>query len=196
MAIQINLRVDDSLRAKLASAAERRGVSMNREINDRLERSLDQDAAFENAALLAILRVVAASMHETGQHAGFYATAKLEAAQNWLDNAYAYDQAVRSATKLLEAMRPDGDASPPKRIPAMVVGDKIPDFGDTFAQLGDGLANTIIEEIAMGRSRSSDNEARPARLREGLGERILERIKKFHERTWSTQASTRKGKKQ
>ena len=81
MAIQINLRVDEGLRAKLVDSAQAHGVSVNKEINDRLTRSFADDqflsANQNDRTLLAILHLVGASMSAAGQATAFVATSSM-----------------------------------------------------------------------------------------------------------------------
>src|SRR4051794_34485349 len=94
--IQINLRVSDDFRERLQSAAADRGVSVNKEITDRLQKSFDEDVRMsldgQTADLYAILRVVATAMELTGPMAAFMSTPTPDATRTWLANPFAYDQ--------------------------------------------------------------------------------------------------------
>ena len=46
----------------------------------------------------------------------------LKDADDWLDNAYGYDQAVQAVHQVLKELRPEGDSSPPNLQPSEVVG--------------------------------------------------------------------------
>src|SRR4051794_27319867 len=108
--IQINLRVPDDFRERLQAAAAERGVSVNKEITDRLQKTFDEDVRIsldgQTADLYAILRVVATAMELTGPTAGFMSTPTIDATKTWLNNSFAYDQAVQAAVTVLEAFRP------------------------------------------------------------------------------------------
>src|SRR6266446_2326862 len=119
MAIQVNLRVSEELRSKLTAAAERRGVSMNKEINDRLSRAFEDDAISgegrEDAILHGILSVIAAAMNSAGQAAGFLSTFTLDGARKWLNDPFAFDQARKAAEHVLRECRPPGDITKPDK---------------------------------------------------------------------------------
>jgi hypothetical protein len=74
--IQISTRMKESLRSRLERAAERRGVSMNREINVRLECSFaDEDAviaSFHGERIFNTARMFASAIQlleaRTGKH--------------------------------------------------------------------------------------------------------------------------------
>jgi glucose-6-phosphate-specific signal transduction histidine kinase len=50
--VQPNLRIQERLRRQLEQAAKKNGVSLNREMVNRLERSFDQEVAQEAAQLI------------------------------------------------------------------------------------------------------------------------------------------------
>src|SRR4051794_26170861 len=93
--IQIGLRVPDDLRAQIQSAASERGVSVNKEITDRLQKTFDEDVAIspnrENSDLFAVLRVAAAAMELAGPYAAVASTLNPDAIRTWLENPFAYD---------------------------------------------------------------------------------------------------------
>src|SRR5713226_8088659 len=166
--VQISVRAKEPLRLQLEAAAKARGVSMNNEIIDRLQRSFENDRRIEEIFggrdVYGMMRVIAAAVHETGLSAGFFATSSLEGAKGWLRNPWAYDQAVRAALRVFEALRPAGDPSPP-------------DAQEHMQNLGRGFASGILDEIARGEARVSTNAARTDELRRELGhlaERLVE----------------------
>lgn len=127
-AIQINLRVPPDLREQLQRAAEARGVSVTREINDRLAASFGHEAAIDaaigNRTLLGLLRLVGVAMQGAGKFAAFAsAVASHDKRQEWIDNPYAYDQATRAALTILDALRPPGEIEVPRIPVAETVGE-------------------------------------------------------------------------
>jgi hypothetical protein len=163
--IQLKVRMKEPLRAQLELAAKAHGVSLNSEIVDRLERSERQiEDVFGGRDVYGIMRVIAAAIHETGSTAGFFTTGSLDGARGWLRNPWAYDQAVQAALRVFEALKPDGDPSPPKDQKHM-------------ENLGRGFASGILNEIARGEARTSQTAARTEELRGELGplaERLTE----------------------
>ena len=88
--IQIGLRVPEELRAKIQEAATARGVAVNKEISDRLEKSFSEgmtiSAADGDGELYSILRVVAAAMDLAGPMAAIMSTLNPEAGKAWVNN--------------------------------------------------------------------------------------------------------------
>jgi hypothetical protein len=112
---EIKTRLKETLRAKLEKAAKRRGVSMNSELVDRLEQTFAADdmlAAAEDRAypehLAPIVTLIGDVMRGTGERAMTDALPS-DLARSWLDDPYAYDQAVQAVMAVLEAFRPPGD---------------------------------------------------------------------------------------
>jgi hypothetical protein len=151
--VDIKIRMKEPLRAEIEKAATRRGVSMNAEMVDRLERSFSDEAwashVFEaryGKQLAGVLEMVGRAMHETGTHVGFAATGTLEGATNWLDEPYAFDQAVKAAGEILEALRPPGDVAP-KGSAVKNIGDLSP-LDDFALRIGAGFAMGLLEAVA------------------------------------------------
>jgi hypothetical protein len=163
--IQLKVRMKEPLRAQLEVAAKSHGVSLNTEIVDRLERSERQiEDVFGGREVYGIMRVIAAAIHETGHTAGFYTTASLDGARGWLRNPWAYDQATQAAMRVFEALRPEGDRSPPEG-------------QEQMQNLGRGFASGILNEIARDEARTSTTVLRTEELRRDLGplaERLTE----------------------
>ena len=63
---------------------------------------------FGNRQLAALVLMIASGMNHTGRRCAAAAAGDLDAAETWMASSYAYDQAVRSATYILDAMRPPG----------------------------------------------------------------------------------------
>jgi hypothetical protein len=109
--VQFILRVPRDVHSQLEQKAKTRGVSMNAELVRRLEISLANDRRaelFETGLPAAIGDVVAVTMHETGKFAGLHSTMTVEGSLAWYDDPYAYDQAARAATAIIDWLRPHG----------------------------------------------------------------------------------------
>jgi hypothetical protein len=167
--VQISVRAKEPLRRQLQEAAEERGVSMNVEIIDRLQRSFDSERTrfeevFGSREIYGVMRTIAAAIHETGLAAGFGATRSQEGAAGWLKYPFAYDQAVKAAIKVFDALRPEGDPSPPAHL------SHIPNLGGEFA-------SGILDDVARGAARVTPaNDARTEELRRELGP-LADRLK-------------------
>jgi hypothetical protein len=110
---QINLRIDAELRESLDRAATEHGVSLNRELGDRLRRSLEQERvpSGRNALARAILRIVEEAMNAAGESALFSQTHSWDVARqkDWTNDPYAYGQAVAAGIEVLKEFTPSGD---------------------------------------------------------------------------------------
>lgn len=171
---QMNLRVPEDLREKIQTAANERGVAVNKEISDRLEKSFNEgmtiSAAEDDGQLYSILRVVAAAMDVAGSMAAIMSTLNPDAGKTWINNSTAYEQAVRAAVTVLEALGPQAATAPH------------PDMSDSVLTLGTRMANAILEEAATGLTRTPPTEnARAQKLHAGLGS-LVERIARFNAR--------------
>jgi hypothetical protein len=194
---QIGLRVPDDLREKIQAAANARGVAVNREISDRLEKSFNEgmtiSAADGDGELYSILRVVAAAMDVVGPMAAMMSTLSPDAGKTWIDNSIAYEQAFQAAVTVLNALRPQAATVPHPSMP------------DSVNTLGTGMAAGILHEAVTGRTitPAPAEIARAQRLHAGLGA-LAKRIKpdqgpvtvKLHVGTATlTRSATKKGKR-
>jgi hypothetical protein len=174
--IQIGLRVSDDLRERIQSAASERGVSINKEITDRLLRSLEEDVSVSpggrvNGELYAILRVVAAAMDLAGPMAAIMSSLNPDSGKHWINNSIAYSQAMAAAATVLDGFRPLDVTAPHP-------------LSDPSATLGAEIATGILEEAATGLSRTVGpaEMARAAKLNATVG-RLVERVARFDARS-------------
>jgi hypothetical protein len=109
--IQMKIRIDAELRASLEASANRFGYSLNREISDRLRLSLSglvpEPGKFPNS-VVGLMRMVVEAMTAAGESALFAKSHSWTHAgkDNWLDDPYAFDQAVDAARAIFETLRP------------------------------------------------------------------------------------------
>lgn len=113
--VQLKLRMKEPLRAAIERSAEERGVSMNADVIDRLERSFDRERMVEHLfggpEVFGIAQIIARAMHERLRDVGLRKRRALEVPTAWLMDPYAYDQAVTAAYAVLERLRPlDGES--------------------------------------------------------------------------------------
>ena len=174
--IQIGLRVPEDLREKIQEAANARGVAVNKEISDRLEKSFSEEmtisAADGAAELYSILRVVAAAMDLAGPMAAIMSTLNPDAGKTWVHSSIAYEQALQAAVTVLEALRPQAAAVPH------------PSMSDSVNTMGSEIATGILEEAATGLTRTPSaaaDAARARRLHAGLGA-LTDLIQRFDAR--------------
>src|SRR5437764_599474 len=118
--VDLKIRMKEPLRREVERAAKQKGISMNAELIERVEaagrgerRLAEVEEMLGGREIFGILMVIGRAMRETGVVAGFSARTTLGDVNRWFLNPYAYDQAVKAATAVLEAMRPPGDIAPP-----------------------------------------------------------------------------------
>jgi hypothetical protein len=139
---QLKLRVGRELREYLEAAASARGVSLNREITDRLERSREDESLFEEEMggkeMAGIIEIVGRTMSQIGSVIGSLDPVARE--RGWLRSPYAFDQAVRGACEVLEAFRP--------------TGGEMPDLSGVpwMERAGQGIARSVLRAVTAGRS--------------------------------------------
>jgi Arc-like DNA binding domain len=167
--VQLKVRTKEPLRAKLEAAALDRGVSMNTEIVDRLDRSFDQDERLEDLFgsrdLYGIMKMVATAMTLTGKTAeqGSQLSGRTI---DWRRDPYAFDQAVESAVRILQGFRPPGDVVKPQALEEYVNKDGV----DVTSILGLEFAQLIMEDVITEDDRlPEDRKLRRLRLRTELG---------------------------
>ncbi|OCK56779.1 hypothetical protein [Bradyrhizobium sp. LMTR 3] len=100
-------RIRADLRAKLDAAAKASGRSLSQEVENRLrlsfvqdEKIADQFGSVRNALVMKLIGTVLQLAHNPERPN-----------VSWLDDAYAFRQAMRTVGAVLEAIRPDGAPS-------------------------------------------------------------------------------------
>ena len=100
--------------------------------------------------MYAILRLIASCMNMVGQHTFFAEYRKIAKESAWLSDPYAFDQAVKATISILEALQPEGDPTPKRKMEVVeVVGDdpKI-DLEDLFRNFGEIAARGALIDVA------------------------------------------------
>jgi hypothetical protein len=112
----VGFRAPRELKQRLEAAAVRSGRSLSTEAQIRLERSFEKQDLLGNALELAygsrfggVLLLAAEMAAEVGRLAGYISGESHAAILNWIDDPFAYDQAVITADLILNAFRPHGD---------------------------------------------------------------------------------------
>ena len=90
----------------------------------------------------------------------------MEAADNWMDDPYAYDQAIHAAATILLGARPKGDPNP-RRFDDEHLDELAPVFGQMFA-------NRILDYI-IDPDLQADQQVRAGQIRDLLGD-VAKRI--------------------
>src|SRR5690348_6682901 len=140
--VSLGLKVTPEIKNKLDAAAKENGRTQSQEAEVRIEQSfrgreyLDQAMELAYGRRLAgLLQVIARVMVDTGRYGGFLSTRTAEGAENWTDDAYAFDQVIAAVNAVLCGMRPAGEPDPPPIAAALE------------SPLGVGLANGLLEAL-------------------------------------------------
>jgi hypothetical protein len=186
-AAQLKFRVATDLRLALEAAAKTRGVSLNREITERLSRSLRGEAFdadqysqefFYGTRLRGMMVLVATAMQWAGRQ------------DSWFDDPIAYYRAQEAAASILKALAPPGEIKASKRIKQRAdllsksdggVGRDVNKLEKDHAQMAAGVtADGIIEDISLGRpGLMIGTQRRVNQMRADLGEQLLDRLGEY-----------------
>ena len=181
--VSLGLKVTSDIKKRLDSAARVSGRTQSQEAEARLERSFDHQellpqvlALAYGSQLAAMLLMLGDAMKATGESAGVSATADrrsttLERTQKWFDMPYAYDQAVRAADRILEALRPAGASQHMRDTEAEL------HLGDVEDQLGERVAASVLIEATSGRSRIGSDDQERARTYHRMLGHLTKRLK-------------------
>jgi hypothetical protein len=141
-----SFRTSEETRERLVEAAERRGVSINQEINDRIDASFAgpdlSERTFKNKGLYGLMRLVAVAMQISGQQALIFKNNAVEGSDLWYRDPYAFDQAVQAAMEVFKGCRPDGSRAAP-------ANHKDPAINDLQSRVGKSFADNVLSEVAV-----------------------------------------------
>jgi plasmid stability protein len=159
--MQIRIRLDDDLHTQLEDRAKGRGVSVNREIAERLEASFASEVMDKPSGPVGgLLELVTLAAQTAGHGALLASSLFVETAAEWTDDSVAYEQAVRAANRVFDALRPKGSASIDEPIAALVMQ----------------TTNGILGEIANNQPRARESARRTELLRQALGPELVKRL--------------------
>jgi hypothetical protein len=169
----MNLRTDESLRDRLQAAADKNGVSVNKEMDERLKRSFEMGPdLFETKELFGIAELIAVAVQKVNSQAAFYASPLRDhqfwidhQSHFWMENAYAYDQVIKAVQHILETFRPEGDPSAPS--PRVANPDGL--ISDIMPRLGITIAKIVLAEVRAGKSHFDSEQNVTELIRDGLG---------------------------
>jgi TraY domain len=131
---QIGVRVTPEMKRRLEAAAEQSGRSLTQEAELRLERSFDRQdllsevltTAYGSKQVAGIIMTIAIAFNLAGHQAVMFSQPQksrdpAQPTDFWLSDPYAFAHAVESVIRVLETVRPDGDANLPKGQPGWSV---------------------------------------------------------------------------
>lgn len=152
----LSTRITAPTREALEQASAKSGLSISSEVESRLRRSFIEDDKITDALggrqMYAVLRLISSSMSAVGQHSYFFEHRKLAEEADWLGDPYAFDQAIKATTTILESLRPEGDVEPKRQVDmdqVEVVGDgPQADINEMFRNLGTLFAHGALKDVA------------------------------------------------
>ena len=172
--VPIGFRVPPELKKRIETAANESGRSQAQEIELMIQRAFDRRELLPEA-LEAIygpqLAMLMLAIGELGRLAGPL-TAFVKTGvpgQPWFDVPAAYAQMREGIDQLLDALQPEGDNS------------VVPEL----STVGIGLANSLLEEIGTGRSRTPLEGSKRAQMLHNLAGPLAERpsVQRFNSLT-------------
>jgi len=175
------MRSTFEIRQKLEQAAAESGRSLAQEAEFRIDRSFVEQQLLIEALEMAygpelsgVLLVLGETMAIAGRQAAFMKSLGDKRAENWSQSPYAFSQIVQAADRVFEAIKPDGDSSPPRLGKTEAI-----DLDQIAKNFGRGIADGILAEIASNEPTTSTAITRAPRLRRFLGEVLVDRVKRF-----------------
>lgn len=158
-ATQLNIRVDDDLKALLEESAKSNGNSLNTEIKDRLTRSLRPQrdwATSDDPKFNGLMDLIARVTFLCGPN---FIT-PMPSSDLWYDSPIAFSQVEAAIKAIVEALRPPGDPSVPS--PSS-------DDAETYKRLGALVAKRVLHEVVAA-------AAKYEHVQESFGE-VVDRIR-------------------
>jgi hypothetical protein len=185
----LSLRITAELFELLDQAAKAKGRPLSQEAELRLEyaardeRRLGDTLALPYGPQLAgLIELLATVLRDVGPQAAFKAAslaggpATLDDVYGWMNNPFAYDQAVKAAMLAFEAFRPEGNPvlsrlSGPKVLPGPDL-----DLNEAYRNIGAGMMQTELAAVADPKqARTATSQQLSAEVRQKLGS-ISDRI--------------------
>jgi hypothetical protein len=159
---QLKLRVDPKLRRFLERSAHTKGVSINREVTDRLSRDVTRDVfddqvMFYHPRVRGIMALLATAMRQAEQAKG----------TSWFEDAPTWALAVEAANVVLNALRPPG---------AVETNEANYKRQKAFSEL---VAQWTIENVLAAKAGQDGSQGRVDQLRRDLGEELLGRLERY-----------------
>ena len=157
--LPLGLRVTKETKQSLNRASNLSGRSQSQEAEFRLEQSFQATRTLFDALDLAygrhwtgIVLALAHAAHMTGTRAMAINHWDFYAAENWMLDPFAYDQAVKAIHTVLETFRPKGEikVAPVSNFAHLPV--------DTYEKIGEGFARGILEKIGKPNDGSPEAE--------------------------------------
>ena len=104
--VDLKVRMKEPLRAKIEKAAKRRGVSMNAEAVERLERSFDKEDDWGGAELRNMARIMSAAFERGGKRGAHARKHPDWQPAEWINDPICYLAAIACVRDALVAAQP------------------------------------------------------------------------------------------
>jgi hypothetical protein len=168
----VGFRSPKHVKARLEAAARGTGRSLSTETQFRIEQSFRNDDLLLSVLTAAygprsagLLLMIGRAMHVAGTVAAFSELPTLESSANWIDSPHAFAMARQAVDRILEMVRPAGDAIAPA--------------GISYAgRLGEGIANGLLDALLRNRGGTEDLARWAAPIREAIGDKLAEHMDK------------------
>jgi hypothetical protein len=143
----LSMRITSDLWHRLDQAARASGRSLSAEAEFRLERSFQEQDLLDQVLTLAygqqlgaVLMAVGTVMKVVGGGAALQSTLSIEAVERWLDNPYAFAQALQAAVHVIGAMAPPGEVE-------LNAHGRSPEFVRQSERYGERMAEQLLRAI-------------------------------------------------
>ncbi|MCZ6893192.1 MAG: hypothetical protein O7H40_03970 [Gammaproteobacteria bacterium] len=118
--------------------------------------------------MAGLLLSIGWAMEDVGRGAAFVKERTLEAADNWFNDSYAFEQAAKAAATILLAAQPKGDPSAPVFDNARAT--------EAYRTIGQEIGGSVVDAL-QGRTVTKKEETRAEPIRALLGP-IAKRLKR------------------
>ncbi|HQS15448.1 hypothetical protein [Reyranella sp.] len=159
--VQLKIRLQESLRAKIEKEAEGRDASLNDEIVRRLERSFEPNNILRDVLelgygphLAGLLQAIGDAAFRTvaAVHPLLYLGTDIDPAKTTpfnraLVEPWIFDQVARSTMAIIEHLRPPGSTEPPSHVAAV---EYAKGAGERWAESLIGIMNDLRAQIREG----------------------------------------------
>jgi hypothetical protein len=190
--VPMSWRVTPELKAQLDRVAAQSGRSVAQEIEQRLEASFQDERRLKDALDLTLgpqfsgivillahaMRDASRIAHSVAQFYARHYSSGEAPPDDWVSDPFSYDQMVRAAIMILEALRPEGE-----RVPASLLNPRIV-HGVDLTEMDRNVARAVVtpylealsDPTTSADAVSRDHQRIGAEIREKLGPEVVRRI--------------------
>jgi hypothetical protein len=150
--VQLKVRMKEPLRAMLEKAADERGISMNTEAVDRLQRTFQNQKVLQEALDLSfgahisgLLMIIGDVMRATAQTVSFAENGD-PSLEIWSEDPVVYDEVAKAVASVFAEHRPVGEILPPSKM--------APASRATVSDIAQGIAVKRMAELERGATKA------------------------------------------